>query len=165
MVRCHYRKQNSQSCGHPDAEAPMLTSARNQFSGRIRHISRGLVNDEIDLVLAGGERVVTIITSNRSLSMRLEVGRDVIVLVRPTSVILTTDNISGFMLSARNLLSGTVKHLHTDLVNTEVVITLKGEDTLVAVITSDAAKELELTVGKTVNAIFKATDVILGVQR
>ena len=47
--------------------------------------------------------------------------------------------------------------------NTEVVIALKGQDTLVAIVTTKAAKELELTVGKTVNAIFKATDVILGV--
>ena len=143
----------------------MLTSARNEFSGRIRHISRGMVNDEIELVLAGGERIVTIITSNRSLAMRLQAGRDAMVLVRPSSVILTTDTIGAFMLSARNLVSGTIKHLHTDLVNTEVVIALKGQDTLVAVITSDAAKELELTVGKTVNAVFKATDVILGVHR
>ena len=143
----------------------MLTSARNQFSGRITHISRGMANDEIQLALAGGERIVTLITSDRSLAMRLEAGRDAIVLVRASSVILTTDNISGLMLSARNLLSGTIKQLHTDLVNTEVVIALKGQDTLVAVVTSDAAKELELTVGKTVNAIFKATDVILGVQR
>jgi molybdate transport system regulatory protein len=143
----------------------MLTSALNQFNGRIRHISRGMVNDEIELILAGGERIVTIITSNRSLAMRLEAGRDAIVLVRPSSVILTTDNISGFMLSARNLVCGTIKQLNADLVNTEVVIELKGQDTLVAVVTSDAARELELTVGKTVNAIFKATDVILGVHR
>lgn len=142
----------------------MLTSARNQFSGRIRHISRGLVNDEIELVLASGERVVTLITSNRSLAMRLEAGRDAIVLVRPSSVILTTGNISGFMLSARNLLTGTITHLHPGLLNTEVVMSLKGQDTLVAVVTSGAVKELELNVGMTVNAIFKATDVILGVQ-
>jgi molybdate transport system regulatory protein len=143
----------------------MLTSARNQFSARITHISRGMANDEIQLALAGGERIVTLITSDRSLAMRLEAGRDAVVLVRASSVILTTDNISGFMLSARNLLSGTIKHLHTDLVNTEVVIALKGQDTLVAVVTSDAAKELRLTVGQTVNAIFKASDVILRVQR
>jgi molybdopterin-binding protein len=87
------------------------------------------------------------------------------VLIRASSVILSTDNLSGFMLSARNLLIGTIKRLHTDSVNTEVVIALKGQDTLVAIVTSDAAKELELTVGKTVNAIFKATDVIVGVQR
>jgi molybdate transport system regulatory protein len=143
----------------------MLTSARNQFTGRITHISRGMSNDEIQVTLAGGEHLVTLITSNRSVSMRLEAGRDAIVFVRPSSVILTTDNLSGFILSARNLLTGTIKHLHADLVNTEVVIALKGQDILVAVVTSDAAKELELTVGKTVNAIFKATDVIVGVQR
>ena len=141
----------------------MLTSARNNFTGRILHIRRGMANDEIQLALAGGERIVTLITSERSLTMRLEVGRDAIALIRASSVILTTDDTGGLRLSARNLLSGTIKDLHTDLVNTEVLIALKGQDTLVAIVTTAAAKELELTVGKTVNAIFKATDVILGV--
>jgi molybdate transport system regulatory protein len=143
----------------------MLTSARNQFSGRITHISRGITNDEIRVTLAGGEQITTLITSNRSVAMRLEAGQDAIVCVRPSVVILTTDNSRGFMLSARNLLTGTIQHLHADLVNAEVVIALKGQDILVAVVTSDAAKELGLTVGKAVNAVFKATDVILGVQR
>ena len=142
----------------------MLTSARNNFTGRITHIRRGMANDEIQLALAGGERIVTLITSDRSLAMRLEAGREAIAFLRASSVILTTDNTHGLKLSARNLLSGTIKHLHTDLVNTEVVIALRGQDTLVAVVTSEAAKELELTVGKNVNAIFKATDVILGVS-
>jgi molybdate transport system regulatory protein len=122
-----------------------------------------MANDEIQLALAGGERILTLITSDRSLTMRLEVGRDAIALIRASSVILTTDDTGGLKLSARNLLSGTIKDLRTDLVNTEVVIALKGQDTLVAIVTTEAAKELELTVGKTVNAIFKATDVILGV--
>jgi molybdate transport system regulatory protein len=141
----------------------MLTSARNRFTGRIVHIRRGMANDEIQLALAGGERILCLITSDRSLTMRLELGRDAIALIRASSVILTTDDTGGLKLSARNLLSGTIKDLHTDLVNTEVVIALKGQDTLVAIVTTEAAKELELTVGKTVNAIFKATDVILGV--
>ena len=122
-----------------------------------------MANDEIQLALAGGERIVALITSERSLTMRLEIGRDAIALIRASSVILTTDNTDGLKLSARNLLSGTIKDLHMDLVNAEVVIALKGQDTLGRNCHYPAAKELELTVGKTVNAIFKATDVILGV--
>ena len=141
----------------------MQTSARNHFSGCMTHIRRGLANDEVELTLAGGERIVTLIDGGRALAMRLEAGREAIAFVKASSVILTTDNTSGFMLSARNLLAGAIRDLHTGLVNTEVVIALKGEDTLVAIIPNESAGELELTVGKAVNAIFKASDVILGV--
>jgi molybdate transport system regulatory protein len=141
----------------------MQTSARNNFTGRIVGLRRGMANDEIQLALGGGERIVALITSERSLTMRLEAGRDAIALIRASSVILTTDNTGGLKLSARNLLSGTIKDLRMDLVNTEVVIALKGQDTLIAIVTTQAAKELDLSVGKAVNAIFKATDVILGV--
>ena len=141
----------------------MQTSARNHFTGRIVHLRRGMANDEIQLALAGGERIVALITSERSLTMRLETGRDAIALIRASSVILTIDNTHGLKLSARNLLSGTIKDLHMDLVNAEVAIALKGQDTLVAIVTTQAARELDLSVGKTVNAIFKATDVILAV--
>lgn len=47
--------------------------------------------------------------------------------------------------------------------NTEVVIALKGDDTLRAIVTNESAEELELTEGKTVTAIFKASSVILGI--
>lgn len=141
----------------------MQTSARNHFSGYMTHIRRGLANDEVELTLAGGERLVTAIDGGRALAMRLEAGREAIAFVKASSVILTTENTSGFMLSARNLLAGAIRELHPGLVNTEVVIALKGEDTLVAIVTNESAKELGLTVGTAVNAIFKASDVILGV--
>ena len=104
-----------------------------------------MANDEIQLALAGGERIVSLITSDRSLAMRLELGRDAIALIRASSVILTTDDTGGLKLSARNLLSGTIKDLHTDFVSTEVVIAPKEHDTLVAIVTTQAAKELALS--------------------
>jgi molybdate transport system regulatory protein len=124
-----------------------------------------MANDEIELTLAGGERIVTPITSDRCLTMRLKAGMEAFALVRASSVILTTDSTDGFSLSARNLLSGTIEQLHPNSVNTEVVIALKGRDTLVTTIPSEAAKELALTVGQTVKAFFKANDVIIGVAR
>jgi len=48
-------------------------------------------------------------------------------------------------------------------VNTEVVIALKGGNSVAAIITNRAARELKLAEGKRARAIFKASSVILGV--
>jgi molybdate transport system regulatory protein len=41
----------------------MLFSARNQLSGRLTRIHHGVSNEEIELTLAGGDRILTLITS------------------------------------------------------------------------------------------------------
>ena len=40
----------------------MLTSARNQFAGKVAQITTGAVNDEIQIELAGGDHLVSIVT-------------------------------------------------------------------------------------------------------
>lgn len=84
-------------------------------------------------------------------------------LVNATSVIVTTDRMDGFRLSARNQLPGSIKQVRTGMENVEVLIALRGGDMLLAVATHESAKELELTEGKAAAAIFKASSVILGV--
>jgi molybdate transport system regulatory protein len=63
----------------------------------------------------------------------------------------------------RGLPLGSIKQMRTGVENTEVVIALKGGDTLFANVTNETVKELELTEGKAVSAIFKASSVILSV--
>jgi len=76
---------------------------------------------------------------------------------------LATARLDGFKLSARNQLSGSIKQLRTGMENVEVLTGLKGGDTPLAIVTHESAKELELTEGNAVSAIFKASSVILGV--
>lgn len=141
----------------------MRTSARNHFTGRIIHIRQGTNFDEVELQLCGGERIVCMLTSERALTLKLRAGGTAFALVNASSVILTTGRTDAFKLSARNQLVGSIKHLRTGAENTEVAVALKGGDTLVALVASESAKDMELADGETVSAIFKASSVILGV--
>jgi molybdate transport system regulatory protein len=159
-------KESAAEVGWNTAKSPdfsMRTSARNQFTGRITHIRWGTALCEVELQLSGGESIVCIVSCDRALGLRFQVGGIGFALVNATSVIVTTDRTDGFRLSARNQLCGSIKQLHTGMENVEVSIALKGGGTLLAIVTHESAKELELTEGKAVSAIFKASSVILGV--
>ena len=67
-------------------------------------------------------------------------------------------------LSARNILKGKVKKVVHGAVNSEVTVTLSGGAELVSIITKQSAKSLKLTKGKSVYAVVKASNVILGVD-
>lgn len=63
--------------------------------------------------------------------------------------------------SARNQFLGTVTHIKRGPVNCEVLVQLKGQDKLVAVITDDSVTNLGLVEGKQVYALIKSPLVTL----
>jgi molybdate transport system regulatory protein len=63
--------------------------------------------------------------------------------------------------SARNRLEGAISAVTPGPVSTEVVLDLGGNDRLVAVVTSESAKKLGLTVGKRAMGIVKAPSVTI----
>jgi molybdate transport system regulatory protein len=65
-------------------------------------------------------------------------------------------------ISARNTLAGTVTKVIVGAVNSEVDLTLKGGDKVVAVITNTSAERLGLKEGSHAYAILKSSWVILG---
>jgi molybdate transport system regulatory protein len=141
----------------------MRTSARNQWSGQVAKLRRGTVNDEVEIKLAGRDRLVAVITHESAENLALEVGSDVIALVKASSVMVGTSDGARLSLSARNQLSGKVVRVTPGSVNTEVVIELASGKTVAAIITNVAAKGLKLQAGRKALAIFKASSVILGV--
>ncbi len=64
-------------------------------------------------------------------------------------------------ISARNSLKGTIKSIAPGAVNTQVVIELSNGAEVVSIITKDSAERLNLTEGKTVYAVVKASDVMI----
>ncbi len=139
----------------------MQTSARNQFSGRVTAIKRGAINDEIELEVLGGQRIVAIVTHESTVSLGLHVGTEAFALIKASSIILVTNG-GRARFSARNRLSGIVSRLTPGAVNTEVVIDLPGGASLAAIITAESCSALRLAVGGPVSAIFKASSVIVG---
>lgn len=141
----------------------MLTSARNHFSGKVVRIKTGAVNDEVELELSGGDRLVAIVTHDSVETLGLKKGVEALALVKASWVIVALDEGPAIKLSARNRLRGSVTKLTRGAVNSEVVIGLKGGNSVVATITNASVEELGLAEGKAASAIFKASSVILGV--
>jgi molybdopterin-binding protein len=67
-------------------------------------------------------------------------------------------------ISARNVLKGKVKQIKVGAVNTEVIVELPGGAEIVSVITKESAESLKLKKGKSVYAVIKASNVMIGVD-
>jgi molybdate transport system regulatory protein len=64
-------------------------------------------------------------------------------------------------LSARNQIKGTVQSIKADQIMAEVTVALTGGDSLVSVITAEAARNLGLQQGAKVVVVIKSTEVML----
>jgi molybdate transport system regulatory protein len=140
----------------------MKTSARNHFLGKVTRLKTGAVNDEIELEVTGGHRLVAIITHESTDGLGLRLGAEAFALVKASSIIVVTDD-EGAKFSARNRFPGMVARVQAGAVNSEVVIDLPGGGSIAAIVTNTSCKALGLVVGKPASAIFKASSVIVGV--
>jgi molybdate transport system regulatory protein len=77
-------------------------------------------------------------------------------------VLLSPD--PSIRISARNRLCGPIAEILPGAVNSEVILQLPGSRRLTAIITNEALKELQLSVGATCCALIKASHVILAVN-
>ena len=140
----------------------MKISARNVFEGKVQSVTKGAVNAEVALVLAGGEHVVSIITNSSVDSLNLATGKAAYAIIKASEVIIGK-GVDGSKLSARNVLTGEVATLQDGSVNSEVDIKLPGGTIVVASITKASVKALGLQKGDSVVAIIKASNVLIGV--
>ena len=67
-------------------------------------------------------------------------------------------------ISARNVLTGTVKSITHGAVNSEVVVELPGGVEIVSIITKSSAENLDLAPGKQVYAVVKASNVMIAAE-
>ncbi len=140
----------------------MKISARNQFPGVVSALEKGAVNDEVELRLKSGVKLVAVITRESSDALGLAEGAKAFALIKASSVILASD-LGGVRLSARNQFRGIVRTVTTGAVNAEVGLGIEGGDTIVAIVTNTSVESLGLVQGAEAVAIVKASSVILGV--
>ncbi|MBU9263062.1 TOBE domain-containing protein [Burkholderia multivorans] len=140
----------------------MKTSARNQWVGTVESIVRGTVNDEVTLMLPGGQAIVAVLTHDGAQTLGLHAGAHACALVNASSVVLAADDGGPApKVSARNRLRGTVESVDGGAVNSEVTLALDGGGTLTAVVTNDSVEALQLVAGRRAFALFKASSVLL----
>ena len=138
----------------------MKSSARNQFSGVVAAVREGAINDEIELEIAPGQRLVSTVTRESRQAMKLVVGAKATALVKASSVMLVCDS-AGMRFSARNQLAGKVDKLLAGAVNSEVHVRLPGGAVVVAIVTNASVGGMGLKLGDDASAMFKASSVFL----
>jgi molybdate transport system regulatory protein len=145
----------------------MKTSARNQLFGTVSKVTRGSVNDEVELTLSGGQSIVAVVTHESTASLGLKEGVEAFALVKASWVMLMVDDTEGsskpMRISARNQLRGKVSSVTPGAVNAEVSLALDDATTVTAIITNESVATLGLVQGQAAIAAFKASSVILGV--
>src|SRR5690606_27546119 len=67
------------------------TNARNQFLGTVTQVKTGAVNDEVELEIVGGQKLVAIVTHESTESLGLKPDAEAFALVKSSSVILMAD--------------------------------------------------------------------------
>jgi molybdopterin-binding protein len=69
----------------------MKTSARNQFPGVVKEITKGPVSSEVTLEIAPGIQIVSVISSRSAESLGLAVGKRGYALIKASNVIVAVD--------------------------------------------------------------------------
>lgn len=140
----------------------MAISARNVFRGKVTTLREGPVNAEIEVTTGNGDRIVAVVTDGSVKSLGIGLGKDAVAIVKAPWVVLMTGK-PEYRFSARNQLPGKVKRVNRGPVNSQVTVTLAGGSSLGAVVTNEAVDELGLAAGTDVIAMFKASNVLIGV--
>ena len=140
----------------------MNVSARNQLKGTISAVNPGPVSTEVVMDLAGGDKLVAVVTTGSAHNLGLKPGSHAVGLIKAPSVMLVTDA-AQYRFSARNQFAGTITDVAKGAVNSEVALRLPGGSVIYAVVTNDAVAELQLAPGQSATALIKASQVIIGV--
>jgi molybdate transport system regulatory protein len=140
----------------------MSISARNVFKGTVSAIKEGPINAEVEITIAGGDKIVAVLTDTSVKSLALALGKEAVAVIKAPSVTLLSGT-PEYRFSARNQLHGSVSHVAKGAVNSQVNVALPGGAVVIATVTNDAVAEMELRDGMPVVALFKAGQVMLGV--
>lgn len=132
-------------------------SSRNAFHCVIVKIKKGPVDVEVQLRLNSGAKLVAFVTNAAVNELELQVGKNVLALVKAYAIRLSSQKPSDCV----NSLSGTVSRLIKGPTNFEILLNIGDGKSLTTVIPLEDAKNLAIARGRTLVAHFSPQDVIL----
>lgn len=141
----------------------MRTSARNALAGTVTATLDGAVNAEVRLAISDTTTLTAIITRESMRELGLIPGVRATALIKAPFVILAPAG-EAMRTSVRNRIEGTISHMETGAVNSEITLDIGGGKALVAIITNTSARELGFEVGTPVAALIKSSHIILAVE-
>jgi molybdate transport system regulatory protein len=143
-------------------EAKMKTSARNTFSGQVTAIRKGTILSEVELTTPGNLKIVSVITNESLENLGIRQGLTIVATVKAPWVVLVKEEMK-LLTSARNKFCGKITTINEGAIAAEVVVDLPDGTKIVSLVTDESVKLLDLKVGDTICALFKAFSVILNV--
>jgi molybdate transport system regulatory protein len=142
----------------------MKASARNQFSGSIVSLAQGPASTEVGIDIGAGRQLQASLCSSACAELALQVGQEVVALLKASEVVLVTD-FGSYQMAGGNQLSGHISQIRKGGASAGVTLTLPGGSQLSASVTLDAIDALGLSVGQTATAVFPAAALLLAVAR
>lgn len=141
----------------------MKTSARNQFSGPIVALRDGGVDFEVGLRVDAAAEITATITRASAQRLSLAIGKEVLALVKSSSVELCAEDAAAPGV-AGNRLCGVISAIHEGTANDELGLVLASGRCLTAVMPHGERVARGLAQGGAACALFKASSVILAVH-
>ena len=139
------------------------TSARNAFFGRVAQVRKGDIQTQVVVESLGGHAVSSVITNESLKNLGVTEGSFVTAEIKAPWVVLETcDELPKATTTNRFL--GTVEITRFGELTSEVIVVLSDGTRLCALITTQSARELELSEGRQVWAMFNAFAVVLHVE-
>lgn len=138
----------------------MQISARNQISGIIESIEKNDISAEIFIKLKSGNILTSVITNRATQNLDLKIGDEVVAFFKSSTVLVSLD--TNLNISASNQFQGIIENINISEINSEVIIDIGNEEKIATIITTSSVKKLKLEIGSKVQAIIKASDIMIG---
>ncbi|EDV2894434.1 transporter [Salmonella enterica subsp. diarizonae] len=141
----------------------MAVSARNQLTGTVSAVATGAVNDEVELTLTSGAKLVAIVTHSSQQTLGLVRGKEAIALIKAPWVTLATED-CGLKFSARNQFPGSITKITEGAVNATVHIKTDAGFNIMAVVTNESQDEMKLSVDSRAIVLIKASAILIATR-
>ncbi|NKI25666.1 TOBE domain-containing protein [Arenibacter sp. 6A1] len=129
----------------------------NSFQGAITHIQTSGNLTMVIVTIKGNVSIKAVLIDTPKTAAYLVLGREVTLMFKETEVVLAT---KVGALSIDNELNGRITAMENGALLSRICLSTSAGE-VVAVISTDAARKLALTVGKEATAMIKLNEVIL----
>lgn len=138
----------------------LQSSARNQWRAEVLDLKSGVVRSAVTLRLPMGAMIVASLSRESVSKMALDMGAQVIVLVKASMVHLVAGALE-FDFSAENHFEGVISDIIQDEISAEVIVNLASGDRVVTTLSVDEYVEIGVEEGDNVSVFFDAEAIVL----
>jgi molybdate transport system regulatory protein len=147
---------------HLERETQHKTSARNRFYGKIEAVRVGDIQASIELAAIDGHRIVSVITTHSQKQLGLKPGGLIAAEVKAPWVVIYKGE-SAPKCTAENQFRGSVTRVSKGKINSEIVVRISENTELCSILTEKSRKDLHISEGDSVWAVFNAASVVINV--